>query len=181
MTCMYWTACDWAQRGSFHSPWSWTIQSGYNDNSYGEPCLGTQIRLCVQVCVSLYMLHSQDQSMYFNGKWGHKGYKEILTGLPCHLADWGFRWRLELGWVLVLALRGWGLCPRVLTKAEVQTAGALACWTTRQLDRKERGNNRWTERRGQDRWRVRAPNETFHSRTEMFLNVQCRTQCLSNC
>lgn len=48
-------------------------------------------------------------------------------GLPCHLADWGFGWKLELGWILVLALRGWGLCPGVLTKAEVQTASALAC------------------------------------------------------
>lgn len=175
MTCMYWTACDWAQRGSLHSPWNWTIQSGYNDNSYREPCLGTQIRMCVQACVFLYMLHSQDQSMYFNSKRGHFGdIRSFCLVLHVHLADWGFGWRLELGWVL--ALKGWGLCPRVLTKSNLRVEPQ-----GRQLERKERGNNRWTERRGQDRWRVRTPNETFHSKAEMFLNAQSRTQRWSNC
>lgn len=33
--------CDWAQRVSFHLPWSRAFQSGYNGSSYG---LRTQIR-----------------------------------------------------------------------------------------------------------------------------------------
>lgn len=172
MTCMYWTACDWAQRGSLPSPWSWTIQSGYNDNSYREPCLGKQIRLCVPVCVFLYMLHSQDQNMNFNGKWGHFG--DISR-------FWrGFRRRLELGWVLVFSIKGLGTVSESPREGELHVRLRVEP-QGRQLDRKERGNNRWTERRGQDRWRVRTPNETFHSRTEMFLNVHSGTQRLSNC
>lgn len=173
MTCIYWTACDWAQ---LHSPWSWTIQSGYNDNSYGETCLGTQIRLCVQACVFLYMLHSQDQSMYFNGKGGHFG--DIRRFWRVFHFIWLIRWRLELGFGF--GIKGLGTVSKSPHEGELRVRLRVEP-QGRQLDRKERGNNRWTERRGQDRWRVRTPNETFHSRTEMFLNVHSRTQRFSNC